>query len=99
MIMVIMVMSTHAVSDLLGVHVVAPRELSLVAAPSSHLTNMIMIMTLVIMRMMTEIINIVIIMMMMFLLLMTITSGGAPRPRHCGENEISFTPNLVGSER
>ena len=99
-IIMVTVMSTHAVGDLLGVHVVAPRELSLVAAPSSHLTNMIMIMTLgIIMRMMTEIINIVIIMMMMFLLLMTITSGGAPRPRHCGENEISFTPNLVGSER
>ena len=53
----------------------------------------------IIMRKMTEIINIVIIMTMMILLLMTITSGGAPRPRHCGENEISFTPNLVGSER
>ena len=98
MIMVIMVMSTHAVSDLLGVHVVAPRELSLVAAPGSHLTmNRGMIMR--IRMMMTGIINIVIIMMMMILLLMTITSGGAPRPRHCGENEISFTPNLVGSER
>ena len=92
------VMSTHAVGDLLGVHVVAPRELSLVAAPSRHLTNMIMTNTIGIkMRMMTGIINIVII--MMILLLMTITSGGAPRPRHCGENEISFTPNLVGSER
>ena len=89
---------THAVGDLLGVHVVAPRELSLVAAPSSHLTNMIMIKTIGIkMRMMTGIINIVIIMTV--LLLMMITSGGAPRPRHCGENEISFTPNLVGSER
>ena len=89
---------THAVGDLLGVHVVAPRELSLVAAPGSHLKNMIMIMTKGIkMRMMTGIINIVII--MMILLFMTITSGGAPRPRHCGENEISFTPNLVGSER
>ena len=65
-IMVIMVMSTHAVGDLLGVHVVSPGELSLVAAPSSHLANMIMIMTIgIIMRMMTEIINIVIIMMMM----------------------------------
>ena len=92
---------THAVGDLLGVHVVAPSELSLVAAPSSHLTNMITIMTIgIIMRMsmmMAGIFNIVII--MMILLLMTITSGGAPRPKHCGENEISFTPNLVGSER
>ena len=95
------VMSTHAVGDLLGVHVVAPRELSLMAAPSSHLTNMITIMTIgIIMRMsmmMAGIFNIVII--MMILLLMTTTSGGAPRPKHCGENEISFTPNLVGSER
>ena len=95
-----MVMSTHAVGDLLGVHVVSPGELSLVAAPSGHLAiydNDHEYRE--IMRMMTEIINIVIIVTMMILLLMTITSGGAPRPRHCGENEISFTPNLVGSER
>ena len=24
------------------------------------------------------------------------TSSGAPRPRHCGENEMSLTPNLLG---
>ena len=40
------VMSTHAVGDLLGVHVVAPRELSLMAAPSSHLTNFMIIMSI-----------------------------------------------------
>ena len=65
-IMVIMVMSTHAVGDLLGVHVVSPGELSLVAAPSGHLAiydNDHEYRE--IMRMMTEIINIVIIMMMM----------------------------------